>query len=235
MEVFTWWNLLFLLPLAFAALFLLMNTIGITGDTDVDAEAHVDTEHDINHDINHDTDHDTDDDAGDGARSSRTFLEFLGGGRIPVTLIFQIFFFAWGITGWILNLLLKPILREPLIFVWVSIAGAFAVSAFSTRLIGKLIWKYAPLSETYAKEREDLIGCEGEALYSITSESGMAQIYDDRGSLHRIYCRIDTEGESIASGDRILIVGYDRQEDLYFVKRSPLAGMKQQGEIIRHS
>lgn len=132
------------------------------------------------------------------------------------------------------NKLLQPVLREPFIFVWISIAGSFLVSAAVTRLAGKFISKYMPLSETYAKGREELVGCEGEAIYKVTLESGMAQVYDERGTLHRIYCRIEPQGNVIGEGEKILIVGYDGDEDLYLVKQSPLSDRVETEQKVKH-
>ncbi len=232
-EPLAWWNLVFLIPLGLSTLLILMNAIGLGSDADTDVhheidvgadadlEADVDADADLDHDADMDHDADTDH-SGEHPDSGRGFVEFLGGGRIPVTLIFQIFFLSWGISGWILNVLLRPILQQPWLFIWISMAGALIISALITRTTGKLIWRYAPLSETYATHREELIGRDGEAIYAITQQSGMAQIYDERGSLHRIYCRVEPGAREIPGGGRVLIIHYDHEEDVYLVKPSTI-------------
>jgi hypothetical protein len=230
-EILSWWNLIFLLPLAVAVLFLLVNAIGLgtetSGDSELRAEsppglyegASYDSAQDINHEVA--ADHENGQDSNDqdlNHSSSRVFLEFLGARRIPITWIFPIFFLSWGITGWLLNLRLSPNIREPIIFIWGSITGASLVSCFVTRLTSKLLWRFSRFSETYAKTEKELIGCEGEADYKITHESGMAQVYDDRATLHRICCRIEPQGVMIPEGNKILIVGYDGEEGFYVVK-----------------
>src|SRR3972149_7411811 len=119
-DILSWWNLLFLVPVALSALFLLMNSIGLGSDAEADAEAEAeadlhegasfDSAHDMDHDLaaDHDMDHDMDHDAHQDTSglhhgSSHVFIEFLGAGRIPITLIFQIFFLSWGLSGWLLN------------------------------------------------------------------------------------------------------------------------------------
>lgn len=149
----------------------------------------------------------------------QAFWDYLGAGNISYAQIFQIFFLIWGLSGCILNRFLGSILAEPFLFLWISLAGAFFLSAAITRIIGKFFWKRASSSQINAGPlREDLIGCEGRAIYRVTLEDGMAQVYDDRGILHRISCRIEPKGNVIQEGDRILIVGYDSGEDQYLVK-----------------
>ncbi|MCI0612255.1 YqiJ family protein [bacterium] len=213
-----------MIPLGLSALLILVNAIGLSGDSDADVHHEIDVDHDV--DVDHDIPADVDSDHAvehhEGGSSERGFIEFLGAGKIPITLIFQIFFLSWGISGWILNVLLRPVLIQPWAFIWISILGALIISAFITRSTAKLIWRYAPLSETYAKHREELIGREGESIYAITQQSGMAQIYDERGSLHRIYCRVEPGAREIAQGEKILIIHYDQDDDIYLVKPSAI-------------
>jgi hypothetical protein len=228
-ELLSWWNLVFLIPLGLSVLLILMNAIGLSGDSDADVEhdVHVAADAELDHDVDTHAEVDQDGDVhaqtDHATPSSRVgIVEFLGGGRIPVALIFQIFFLIWGVSGWIINVLLGTLL-PPWIFIWISMAGALFIAALSTRMTAKLIWRYAPLTETYAKHREELIGREGEAIYAITEDSGMAQIYDERGSLHRIYCRIEPGAREIPGGGKVLIVHYDEDDDVYLVRSSTVA------------
>lgn len=148
--------------------------------------------------------------------SLELFLHFLSRGIFSPPLTLFLFSSLWGIFGLWTNHLLSKRVGLPIVYVWISILSATVLSIAVCLLFTK-IW-------TFWKENRDrkdqLIGCEGEAMYRVTLENGIAEVYDEAGRLHRVRCRIEAQGNYIPEGDHLLIVGYDREEDTYLVKRN---------------
>ena len=125
-------------------------------------------------------------------------------------------FAFWGASGLLINELLQKIFHEPLVYFWLSAVLAMIVAIAVIRVCSSLI-----LKSDFVKKKRGLIGCEGRAMDRVTLESGMAQILDERGALHRVFCRIEPDGYVIQEGDTLRVVGYDSEEGRYLVKRSP--------------
>ena len=149
--------------------------------------------------------------------------EFLCARGMPATLLLGLFSFFWGINGFLLMNFLGLFISRPFAVVWMASAGAFLVTLPCVRVACRILLKRLPFSKRYAVRAEELIGCKGGAIHKITLEGGMAQVYDEKGNLHLVPCRIEAQGKIIQEGDKVLIVGYDSNENLYLVKQSPFA------------
>jgi len=147
-ELLQWWNLIFVLPFIGALFYILMLITGaVSADHDAGIDGGVETDADIGHDA--DLDHDAglehihDLEPGMLTRA----LSFLGIGRVPLSIIIISFCFLWGFCGFASNTLLSPILPS-VIFVWASMAIAFVVSLFLTRILANVMTRIMPATET---------------------------------------------------------------------------------------
>ena len=148
-------------------------------------------------------------------------LDFLGADKMPVALFSAVFLFLWAVSGYSLIKLLTPFLLNPFTVLCLSIAGAFIFGGLLTRVALQFLWRNLPYSSRFAGHAEALIGCQGGAMDKITLEGGMAQVYDEKGNVHLVLCRIEPHGRVIQEGGKILIIGYDSQENFYLVKQNP--------------
>ncbi len=242
MEFLKWYYLIFELPLLFAAMLSLLQATGlfqsdqdmdVDQDIDLDADVDVDMEvlpNDIEFDVDVDTDtetvgHDLDYEPGLFIRT----LGFLGVGRIPISIVMITSGLLWGLTGWFLNGLIPGFDSAPDLMALLSMAGAGFVMFFGTGFLSKQIAKIMPTMQTLATKDSDLVGRIGEARYSITDKSGSVMLYDQYGNFQEVPCRSETD---IEAGTQVVLVKFDRQTELFWVRRDTLA--QEQKERLKH-
>jgi len=85
-----------------------------------------------------------------------------------------------------------------------------------TRTIARLLGRYMPTRETYARREHELLGSVGEAMYVIDETFGMAAVRDDRGQLFQVTCRAP-RGTTIDKGRRVRLVGFSGRERTFQV------------------
>lgn len=239
-DLLHWWNLLFLVPGAVGTMLGLLAMLGV-GDHDVDHE------HDLGHDVEHDHDlaHDVEHEhevehAGHGPGHDvpgadqalhhavqqgpshegwvSTTLSLLGFGRIPfgVSLISLMLFFA--LFGLGANALLAPLLPYALPL---SVVGALAGSAFTTRWVAKLLARIAPKIETHAGTFVGLAGCTGRIVTLLSPTEGYAQLRDRFGNLQEVRCQ-SARGEALRRDMPILVVEARSADHLVLVVENDL-------------
>jgi membrane protein implicated in regulation of membrane protease activity len=156
-----WWNLVFLVPLGLALVYLGIYTIsGVTFgegdadvdhdadlDADVDAHGHVEVEGDADVDADadsdveaeaeaeadgdHDVDQDADHGSGGGRSSFAEALAWLGAGQVPLSTLLMVLLMFWGFIGFTAN----QFGRE-----WAGIRGApVALLSIPLALIGSAV------------------------------------------------------------------------------------------------
>ena len=241
-----WWNLIFVVPFGLALLYLGLYTVsGITfGDADADHDFDVDHDVDVDHDaelsgdVDHDADVDQDADAdGDGdadqdadgdhdaesdSESGGTSpalaaLQWLGVGRVPLSILLMVLLMAWGWTGVIVNVLMERRVAEPWRAVIFSVPLAMLISVMLTRAISSGIARWMPLCATSARRRHELLGSVGEAVYAINERFGMACVRDDGGDLHQIPCRVGAGQTTIVKGKKVKLVAYNAKQGIFTV------------------
>jgi hypothetical protein len=226
-------------------------------DHDFDADADHDIGHDVGHDVEHDFDADADADAdvdadadadadtdadapahgtahdhvvadGQGSSLPMAVLTWFGVGRVPLSILFMVLFFAWGAIGFMINNALKEKMGETWQVAAYSLPAAAFGSLLLTRVVSRLITRFLPLNETYAGRRHDLLGAVGEAIFEIDEKFGMASVRDERGNLYHVPCKlaggaVGGEGAAavIAKGARAKLVGYNGKLKLYLVIPDP--------------
>ena len=111
-SLFAWANVPFTVSLCVAMIFALLQVTGVLGllagggeahaeaDADVDADVDADADADADHDADSDQDHDADDPGGKG------FLEGLGVGKVPISIVWQTFAATFGSAAIAMNTVL---------------------------------------------------------------------------------------------------------------------------------
>jgi len=225
-QLFTWWNLIYVIPFCAGFLFLLLQVIGLgeTGlgadhdmDHDFDHDFDHDLDHDIDHDMDHDADHDHDHDAEHDIGESAFWrvLSVLGVGKVPLTIILMTWCFVWGVTGYTLNQLLESVFKTPWLFVLPSLLVSVVVSVAPTSFVARAVAKIMPKTTTHSTKKTDLIGKEGTALYSVDQNSGTIRVMDDYGNLQQ-YSAFTRE-KSIPGDSKILIIAWDKTRKAFEV------------------
>ncbi len=232
MELLEWWNLIFVLPFLGALFYLILQASGLVGighggDLDVDADADADIDAgvdagdlDAGHGVEHP--HVLFDHGGDDVSGIAKAFSFLGVGKVPLSFILMSFCFLWGFAGWAANEILHPVLRSPVLFVWISIAVALAVSLSLTRLLVKGLVRITPATESYDVGPLELVGRVAQVIYPVTLRSGTARLRDDFGNLRDLACRVSPGEPDIPAGRSVVLLSYDPESGTYRVQADPL-------------
>jgi hypothetical protein len=232
-QLLEWYNLIFELPLGLALMYLALYTFsGWTfGDADADVsgfdhdiDAHLDVngeltmdqDADLSQDVHVDADTDTDTDA--HASPSAAFLSalnWIGVGRMPLSLVLMILMLCWGTIGFCAMQLQKDKSIEiaTVIAAGVAGAGSLIITHFISAILGKALFSGGNIS----RRRHELLGSLAEALYPIDEKFGMACGRDDRGELFQVACRIEEGKPPVAKGSPVQLVAYTAKEQMFYV------------------
>lgn len=210
LDLFQWWNLIFLLPFAGAAILMLVQ--GISGVHAGEADA----DHGADHD--HGVDHDHDAEPSDLTKA----LLFLGVGRVPLSTLVSTMCVLWGVSGWLANQALEPWLRSPLLFFPVSGVAALAAAVLGTRWVARFLGRWMPVTETSVTHKSDLVDCQGRVRFRVTEKSGSVMVTGPQGHLQEVSCRVKPGRDPIPSGTSVILFEYDETRDLFYVAESNL-------------
>ncbi|HVP10125.1 MAG TPA: hypothetical protein VMV94_02945 [Phycisphaerae bacterium] len=225
MQLLDWQYLIFLLPIAFGALYLLLLAAGLSGGTEAgDADASVDHDLAMDHgdvgvdhgDLAHgDIGHAHVEHAGMDQElhpgAFETFISFLGIGKVPVSILMMSYCFVWGVVG----MASLTMLGEP--SVGRAIAIAVVASIVVTRYLAIGIAKLVPSVESYSTPLSTLVGLGGEVLYAITDASGTVRVRDPQDNIRDVPCRVAPGDKSIPAGTKVVLFHYDRVKKVFFV------------------
>lgn len=237
-----WWNLVFLIPLILAVLYLglcVFTGIGLSDhnlDTDADVDADADAEVEVDHGLDggHDADtaegdHDAD---GQGEAESEgngvliSILGWIGAGSIPLSFAIILLLLTWGLVGMLANQFLVafgvPVWMIPLISM--PMAGVIAITL--VRTIAKTVRKYSPMKAP-APGRDALIGLTGEAISDVDRDFGMIVVRSRGGDLFQLAGRVPEDRPAISKGAKVLLVDYDKNGGFFYVLPDELAAGKQ--------
>ena len=196
------------------SLFLLVIVSG-GGDDDIDVDADVDGDLDLDGDIDGDA---------DGEFNSLQFLGWLGFGKAPLILLLAIDFCLWGLTGWILNLIVGSLTGKiPTNLIGLGglillISGSFslAIGSFIARPLGKI---FASFGEDTSSDR--LIGCLGivtskQVPYEKQKTIAQADIIDPANNLVTVAVCLPSWATEIPLNNQEIIV-IEQTEAYYLV------------------
>jgi hypothetical protein len=200
-------------------------------DIDADADLDADADADLHGDVHADADVDGEAEhelvashAADGAAvlDAPLFwqaLRWLGVGRVPVSVMLMILLLSWGAIGFAVNRLVADHLFWPALALVASVPSAGLGSLAITRVAARTLGKWMPMSETYVRTVDKLVGTSGHALLPIGTGFGMANVRDRHGDFFQVACRTYPDGPAIPKGERILLVDYEPQHKFYLVTR----------------
>lgn len=222
-------NLIFIVPLALAALYLLAYAVSgvafgpdeLDAQAEVDADGEVDADADADADAEADADADADADHEADAPHQPPFallaLGWLGVGKAPFSVLLSVLFMTWGVVGLCVSRGLSYMAAVRGIEWFFSIPAAGLASALATRWTGKALARYLPTFETYVNDKAALVGCTGTAMFPINEKFGMAFVRDANGDGHQAPCRVHPGAQPIEKGRRVLLVEYKSEPACYYV------------------
>jgi len=224
-----------------------------TGDAGQEVSAeHGDLEHgaDLEHDVNHGDMADADSDvhavasaehaeglhdayAGEQHESVLTqLLEAFGIGRgVPISVMLPFCMVLWGVLGLVSNQALHPILRVPALYVWVSMTISLLGTSLMARGLSSVIGRFLQAGQVPSTSRERLIGATGVAVFTIDQRSGVADVHDWVGTVHRISCRVSAQSAPIAAGTPVVVTDYEVETGHYLVEENPFVDNTSQQEV----
>jgi len=226
MQLLEWQNLIFLLPIALGALYLLLMAMGTgfgeQGDVDVDQDAGLALEQDMDVDQGVEFDQGGDVDhgletahAGDGhvhAGALGSFLGVLGIGRVPLSILMMSYCFVWGAVGLVCITLLGASK------VWSAVVIAAVAAVLVTRhLATGLAWLIPSVESHYTPPRQ-LVGLTGKVLLEVTETSGRVRLHDERNNLRDLPCRVPHGAPPIPADHAAVLLRYDAQGQVFVVE-----------------
>ena len=208
-ELTRWYNLLFVLPVLVALIYLFLHTLTASDIGGLDAGFG-----------------DLGVIAADRLRTiqERTVLNrffiFLNAGRLPPFMVVAPFILCWGFVGFVCNHWFIPLFGG-LVFpaLLVSAFVAFILSSLMTRFLSQGIAFVFPTAQMAAIRRADLVGTVATVTsIDVNTEFGMARTEDVPFNV-TIFCRVD-EGEArIRQGQRVVLWDYDAHMNCYKVQQ----------------
>ncbi|MEO0987590.1 MAG: DUF1449 domain-containing protein [Cyanobacteria bacterium J06639_14] len=176
-------------------------------DLDIDADADLDADTDVNLDV------DTDFDSDGETLGPVQVLAWFGIGRTPLLLLLAMDFTLWGLTGWIFNVALGEILRQPPVGLIAggvfcgSLAFALFVGSLLSRPIGRM---FAAFGEDASSDR--LIGCLGTVTsafvpFNHSGKIGQVDVKDAAANLVTISAKLpDWATITLRRGAKVLVI-----------------------------
>jgi hypothetical protein len=224
MDLLAWWNLIFLLPALAALLYLLLLASGAVPDDDVEADADVDADLDteVDTDVEHGIEHSLGGQQDHQAPGVADLLGFIGFGRVPLSILVMSLCFLWGFAGWAANRVIDDLLGSPARFFWLAIPVAAVTAIGGTRYLARGLARIMPATESYGVSQRDLVGRLARVRDTVTEHHGRAQLFDDRGTLHEVPCRIRAGEAAVPQRTEVLLLSFDRDKGVYYVLADPL-------------
>ena len=213
MAILEWQNLIFVLPMLAAILYILLMTLGFFWEGSGDVDAGHDFPGDGGHDVG-DAGHDAE--AGTGGHGSHVGLferafGLLGIGKVPISIVCLSICLIWGAAGLVLNVILgiETMQQNILFAALAAVVGARAVAEGLALVL--------PREESYHTPQAELVGQVGEVLYEVTRTSGTVRLLDPSGNLLDLDCRIQ-EGAGLKAGTKVVLQEYEPTADVFFVR-----------------
>jgi hypothetical protein len=199
----SWEWIIFFAPLGLAVFVALFAAFGLgEHDTDAHADAHADVDTHVH--------------AEGDADGHEPLLSLIGIGKAPVSLVVLCLLLLWASAGLAGNLIWGTDR------IWLSLLVAGLAALLGTRAAATQFARLIPSVESHHVERNELIGCEGTALYPITESAGTIRLFDRLRNLRQLDSRVYGANPSeIPSGTTVVVMDYDKQRQVFLV--APLA------------
>ncbi|GIV14822.1 MAG: hypothetical protein KatS3mg022_0257 [Armatimonadota bacterium] len=151
-------------------------------------------------------------------------LEAFGIGRgVPISVMLPFCMMLWGVLGLASNQALHPLLRLPAIYVWLSALLSLFGTSLIARGISGVVARYLQMGQVPNMSRERLIGATGTAVFTIDEQSGVADVHDAEGTVHRITCHVSEGNPPLPAGTPVVVTDYEVETGRYLVEENPFA------------
>lgn len=233
--IFAWYNLPFTFLLGLGLLLAVLQLVGLSGDSEGEADAEADFEHEVDvepdveldpgAELDSEMDHDADVEDGSeveaGSTSTFTLLAFLGVGKAPLMVVLLILFGATGITGWMINGLLRSLLGMYPGFAFILVLPLTLVSAgWVSSRIARFIGQALPPLSTTATDAQALVGRRGVVISPFVDDRyGLVHLRNAGGTLISVFAITDSDA-TLKRGEPVVLVVYDDQQRHYHVTRA---------------
>jgi membrane protein implicated in regulation of membrane protease activity len=221
--LFVWANVPFTVSLCVAVIFALLQVTGVLGllagggEAHAEADADVDVDADADADADHDADSDQDHDASDAG--GKGFLEGLGVGKVPISIVWQTFAATFGLGGIAMNtFLLTRTGSVPAYALAWALPAALALAYGVTRAVSGALGRVLSDPKQEATSRAQLVGKAATVISCrVTSEFGEVRVHDKSDQWIYVVCRIRESEPVIAEGTEVVFVEHDRDSDRLYV------------------
>lgn len=216
---FVWagYNLPFTIALIVCVFLSALQFTGAVGDDDGDLDQDGDTDGDSDGDADAEGDGDLD------GNPLTAILDFMGVGRVPLTIFLLLFTMVFGLSGWLSTRLIfgdNPAPFFPLILgVWLAV---FVWSGFITGRLARLMAQLVPSTTTTATQRDQLVGRVGRvASPRVDTKYGQVKVRDAAGTLLTLFAVTPADEFPITRDAEVILVEFDPQRKLYTVVPVP--------------
>ena len=198
-------NLPFAIALGFVALLatlqvvalLLGGPIGI-GDGDFDADIDLDLDGDIDGDMDLD---------GDGIGPLAGALDWLGVGKLPLSILLTLWAAGFGLSGLAIQEIALSSTGARLPMVLPSLV-ALGLSLPLLKISGLMLRPIIPRDETEAVSTQSLLGSEGEIVVGVARRGRPAQarVKDKWGNAHYVQVEPESDVDEFPAGSKVLLL-----------------------------
>ena len=201
-----WQNWIFLVPLGMAMVMVGFDaaTGGLVDlDVDVDADADADVEGDV----------------------STGLFAWFGVGKIPLTLLLEIFAMSFGATGILVNAVTTDVFGDTHVLAFPFALGlATLVATLSTKTLGGVLANLMPSNASTASHPDAFIGQLGVATSPVDHRIGQIRLPGTADIPSTVLsARLERDiATSIPRGMEVLIVRYDTNSRVYTVIPNPM-------------
>jgi hypothetical protein len=152
----------------------------------------------------------------DGAAGAETSalgaaLSFFGVGKVPVLVVLIVLLTLFGLAGFILQAFVHGATGSYLPAL-VAVVPAALAGGYATRRVAIAIGKVMPNLETSAVSRDSFIGRSAVVTLGdiAVGSPGQAKLRDQHGQVHYLLIEPDQPGDTLNTGQTVLIVGQRR-------------------------
>lgn len=214
-----WWNFPFLVMLLLVALYLIMQMIGMVGGGDADKEVdhHIDKE--VDPDVEKEVDHHV-----DGAHDAWSdILAFFGVGRVPFMVVWVTLFIFAGFSGLLLNrvMFLSRDGAYPGWFFLIVLLTAFVIGLIGVRFFSRMAARLVDTGGKGSTSKKELTGRAGVvASFTVDDKYGEIRVHDGASEI-MVHGRVQDGEPALKRGDKVVLVDYDGEKDIFWVTASP--------------
>jgi hypothetical protein len=182
------------------------------GDSDSDTDTDSDSDGESDNEAEGEGDH-------DGDNPITALLDFMGLGRVPLTIFLLLFTMVFGLSGWLTTRFLFPDGATP---AWLMIAGVrlgvLVWSGFITGRLARLMAQLIPSTTTSATQRDELVGRVARvASPRVDSKYGQVKVRDAAGTLLTLFAVAPPDELSIVRDQEVILVEFDPRRKVYTV------------------